>query len=123
MLALSQLNRAVDSRPDKRPLMSDLRESGEIEQDADIVLFTYLHEKYEEDTPRKGIGELICRKQRNGETGTLYTEFQGERQRFIALDKALPPMSVEPERPKRKGRGMSSFVGGANIAIDDARDY
>lgn len=117
VLCLSQLNRGVDSRTDKRPTLSDLRDSGEIEQDADIVLFTYLHEKYDPETPRKGIGELICAKQRNGETGSIFTEFQGRYQRFKEFTGVVPPMQEQSEQPQRKGRGMSAFVG--NAAVND----
>ena len=97
VLCLAQLNRGVDSRTDKRPTLSDLRDSGEIEQDADIVMFTYLHEKYDPETPRKGIGELIIAKQRNGETGSLFTEFQGRYQRFIEFTGEVPPENAETD--------------------------
>lgn len=107
VLCLAQVNRAVESRPDHRPMSSDLRDSGEIEQDADIIMFTYLAEKYDDDTPRKGIGELIVRKQRNGPTGSVFTEFQGVYQRFREYKGIVPPEKSEPEKT---GRGMSSFV-------------
>jgi replicative DNA helicase len=122
VLCLSQLSRAVDSRTDKRPLLSDLRESGEIEQDADVVLFTYLHEKYDPDTPRKNIGELVCRKQRNGETGSIFTEFQGRYSRFREFNGVVPPMTEQEEQPRRKGRGMSSFLR-SNAAVNDAEGF
>lgn len=122
VLALAQVNRGVESRPDKRPMSSDLRDSGEIEQDADVIMFTYLDEKYNEDSPRKGIGELICTKQRNGPTGSIFTEFQGKYQRFREFKGVVPPLETETEAPKRQGRGMSSFVGN-NAAANSSEGF
>ena len=82
VIALSQLNRKVDDRGDKRPVMSDLRESGEIEQDADVILFIYREEMYNAVTEHKGLAEVICRKNRNGATGDIATTFSGETTRF-----------------------------------------
>ena len=82
VIALSQLNREVDKRADKRPLMSDLRESGEIEQDADLILFIYRDYVYNRESEFGNIAEIICRKNRNGAIGDIQTEFYGTTTRF-----------------------------------------
>lgn len=87
VIALSQLSRAVEGRPDHRPMLSDLRESGSIEQDADIVMFLYRDDYYNEDSEKKNIAEVIIAKQRSGSTGTVELAWLGSYTKFANLER------------------------------------
>jgi replicative DNA helicase len=88
LVALSQLNRGPEQRTDKKPLLSDLRESGSIEQDSDVVILLHREDAYERESPRAGEADLIVAKHRNGPTATVTVAFQGHYSRFV--DMAAP---------------------------------
>lgn len=94
VICLCQLSRAVEQRQDKRPMLSDLRESGSIEQDADLVMFLYRDDYYNPDSEKKNIAELIVAKQRNGPTGTIELLFHKNYNKFLSLDIKMREMSA-----------------------------
>ncbi len=89
VILLSQLNRSLEGRPNKRPILSDLRESGALEQDASCVLFIYRDDVYDKKSKAKGIAELIVAKHRGGKTGTIRCAFVGKNQRFANQQEAM----------------------------------
>jgi replicative DNA helicase len=94
VIAISQLSRAPEQRPDKRPILSDLRESGSIEQDSDLVMFLFRPEYYKSDE-RPGIAELHVAKHRNGPTGMIELKFRREHTRFYNLETRRPEPGTE----------------------------
>lgn len=105
VIALSQLNRAVETKTDKRPGLSDLRESGNIEQDADMVLFLYRDEYYNQNSTEKGIAEVICGKNRHGPTGNAKLAFVGDRVMFSDLaPEYMEPSMQKPISSNKGGR-------------------
>lgn len=104
VIALCQLNRSLEQRSDKRPMPSDLRDSGTIEQDADLVLFVYRDEVYNPEGTQKGIGEIIIGLARDVECKTIYTYYEGKFNRFRDLEyEYQPPQESKPAQPARRG--------------------
>ena len=103
VLALSQLNRTLEQRGDKRPILSDLRESGSVEQDADVVMFVYRAELHDSESQDKGCAELLVRKNRSGKLGAIPLRFDAEHCRFQSLDGPMPSWSRPATEPKRRG--------------------
>ncbi|MGB5760155.1 MAG: replicative DNA helicase, partial [Acidimicrobiales bacterium] len=103
VVALAQLNRSLEQRVDKRPMLSDLRESGSLEQDADVVLFLYRDEVYDDQSPDRGVAEVIVAKHRNGPTGKTKLAFRGQYTRFDNMARSTPggpPPSAEAPPPQ-----------------------
>lgn len=96
VIALSQLSRGVEQRQDKRPIMSDIRESGSIEQDADIVGFLYRDDYYDQESEKENIIEIIIAKQRNGPVGTVELAFVKEYNKFVDLDRRYSEAEIPP---------------------------
>jgi replicative DNA helicase len=107
IIALSQLSRKVEDRQDRRPVMSDLRESGEIEQDADLVMFIYRDEVYRRDSKDAGMAEIICRKNRHGPTGFRKFSFNGEVTRFGHYEGIQSDGYDENWAPRRGGFSLA----------------
>ena len=111
VVLICQLNRGVEGRADKRPVLSDLRESGAIEQDADVVLMPYRDEYYNADSPHRGYAEILIRKQRNGELGSVPVRAELTFQRFVDAPDGLPSMPAIEHKPRERGFGRVRSIG------------
>lgn len=111
VIAVSQLNRGAENRNDRRPIISDLRESGQLEQDADVIAMVYRDEYYQPETPLKGIAEILTRKHREGPTGTSYLLFESEHARFKNMDGPLPFAAEQERKPRRYTAGKKNSGG------------
>jgi replicative DNA helicase len=109
VICLCQLSRGVEQRQDKRPMMSDLRESGEIEQTADVIAFLYRDDYYDKESDKKNIIEVIISKQRNGKTGTVELAFLKNFNAFASLDYGQRQASSSVLPPKLKNSNVSKF--------------
>ncbi|WP_408601270.1 replicative DNA helicase [Pseudomonas sp. PLMAX] len=129
IIVLSQLSRDLERRPNKRPMPADLRDSGSIEQDADVIAFVYRDEVYNPETEHKGVAEIIIAKQRNGPLGTVYLDFKNGQSCFKNLDSStaqhLAENKPKPQHPQRKGKEKVEQLPSASsfAEIGDSDDF
>lgn len=121
VVCLAQLSRTLEQRPDKRPLLSDLRESGSIEEDADVVMFLYRDEVYNEESERKGVLEVNTAKNRNGEIGARFLQSELSYQRFGNLTSAVPAIEAKP-KSGAKSKPLEAILS-PNAAVNSSEDF